>query len=69
MFFNVLVNVDNIEQFVTDWFYYNEKEHYLSYHHAYCMGNNYRTISDVECEIKVDRPMIYVHAKPITKEQ
>lgn len=65
MFFNVLIKVDDLEQFVTDWFYYNEKEHYLCYHCTDAMGNNYRTIPNVECEIEVDKPMIFVYAKSV----
>lgn len=64
MFFNVLIRLDN-ETFNTDCFYYNAKEHYLRYHTPYQDKGCWPTIRNVECEIKVDRPMIHVTAKTI----
>lgn len=68
MFFNVLIKVDNKEQLLTDCFYYNEENHYLNYHSPYQDKDSWVGVSDVECEIEVDKPIIYVHAKPIVKE-
>lgn len=65
MFFNVFIQLDNKEQFTTDCFYYNAENHYLNYHSPYRHEYDWISIPNVECEIKVDRPMIYIHAKII----
>ena len=65
MFFNVLIQVDRKEQFTTDCFYYNAEGHYLNYHSPYQDTDIWCTVPSVECEIKVDGPMIYIHAKTI----
>ena len=66
MFFNVLIRLDENETFNTDCFYYNAKEHYLRYHSPYRdKPSVWTTVSNVECQIKVDRPMIHVTATTI----
>ena len=63
--FNVFIQVDKKEQLLTDWFYYNTEHHYLKYHSPYHDNDCWGYASNVECEIKVDRPMIYIYAKTI----
>ena len=67
MFFNVFIQIDKKEQCITDCFYYNAEEHFLNYHIPY-QNDVWATISNVECEIKIDRPMFYIYAKTIVKE-
>ena len=68
MFYNVFIVIDNKEHFITDYFYYNAENHYLNYHSPYSYRNGWCSVSNVECEIKIDKPMIYIHAKTIIKE-
>ena len=65
MFFNVFIKVDNKEQLTTDCFYYNAENHCLNYHPPYQGKDDWCTVSNVECEIKVDKPMVYITAKTI----
>lgn len=59
--FNVFIQVDKKEQFLTDWFYYNAEDHCLSYHSQF----HWRSIQNVECKIEVVRPFICIYAKTI----
>ena len=65
MFFNVYIQVDEKEYLLTDCFYYNAENHYLNYHSPYQGKDGWISISNVECEIKVDRPIIYINTKTI----
>ena len=65
MFFNVFIQIDKKEQLTTDCFYYNAENHYLNYHSPYQDKDCWNTVSNVECEIKVDRPMIHIKATTI----
>lgn len=65
MFFNVFIRVDKKEQLTTDCFYYNAENHYLNYHSPYQDKDSWVSVPNVECEIKIDRPMIYITAKTI----
>lgn len=65
MFFNVFIEIDEKEKLTTDCFYYNEEKHYLNYHLPYQYNDKWETISNVKCEITVDRPMIYISTKTI----
>ena len=68
MFFNVFIQINEKEQLTTDCFYYNAECHYLNYHSPYQDEDSWCSVSNVECEIKVDRPMIYIYAKTIKDE-
>lgn len=65
MFFNVFIKIDDKEQLTTDCFYYNAESHYLNYHLPYQDKDDWNSVLNVECEVKIDKPMIYVHAKTI----
>jgi hypothetical protein len=65
MFFNVFIQIDEKEMFVTDCFYYNAESHYLNYHLPYQDKDGWRSVSNVECKITVNRPMVCVYAKTI----
>ena len=65
MFFNVFIQVDKKEQLTTDCFYYDVANHYLNYHVPYQDKDGWCSISNVECEIKMDKPLIYIYAKTI----
>lgn len=67
--FNVFIEIDEKEKLTTDVFYYNEEKHYLSFHLPYNYNDNWETISNVKCEITVDRPMIYISAKTINESE
>ena len=69
MFFNVFIEIDKKEKLTTDAFYYNEEKHYLNYHLPYNDKYKWETISNVKCEITVDRPMIYISAKTINDSE
>lgn len=69
MFFNVFIEIDKKEKLTTDAFYYNEEKHYLNYHSPYNDKYKWETISNVKCEITVDRPMIYISAKTINDSE
>lgn len=63
MVFNVYINIDDKEQCNTDCFYYNAEHHHLTYHAPYQDG--WIPVPNVECEIKIDRPMIHIKATTI----
>lgn len=65
MFFNVFIRIDDKEQLTTDCFYYNAENHYLNYHSPYQDKDCWISVSNVKCEIKVDRPMIHIKATTI----
>lgn len=65
MFFNVFILIDDKEQLTTDCFYYNAENHYLDYHLPYQDKDGWESVSNVECVIKVNSPMIYIYAKTI----
>jgi hypothetical protein len=65
MFFNVFIKIDDDEIFNTDCFYYNAKKHRLYYHLQHQDKDGWIHVSNVECKIQVDKPMIYVTAKTI----
>lgn len=65
MFFNVFIQIDRKEQFTTDTFYYNAESHYLNYHSPYQDKDGWVSVPNVECEIKTDKPLIYIYAKTI----
>ena len=67
--FNVFIEIDEKEKLTTDVFYYNEEKHYLSFHLPYNYNDNWETISNVKCEITVDRPMIYISTKTINESE
>lgn len=65
MFFNVFIQIDKKEQLTTDCFYYNAENHYLNYHLPHQDKDAWCSISNVECEIEIDRPLIFIYAKTI----
>lgn len=65
MFFNIFIKIDEKAQLITDCFYYNAENHYLNYHAPYTDKDGWCTVLNVECEIKTDKPMIYITAKTI----
>lgn len=67
MFFNVFIYIDKKEQLTTDCFYYDVANHYLNYHAPYQDKDSWCSISNVECEIKMDKPLIYIYAKTINE--
>lgn len=65
MFFNVFIKIDGRDQLTTDCFYYDAERHYLNYHCPYQDKDGWISVSNVECKIQVDRPMIYIQAKTL----
>lgn len=63
MFFNIYIQIDNKEQLTTDCFYYNAEKHYLNYHVPYQDKDSWFAVPNVDCEIKIDKPLIYIYAK------
>ena len=41
------------------------ENHYLNYHSPYQDKDSWGFIPNVECEIKMDKPLIYIYAKTI----
>lgn len=60
--FNVFIQVDKKEQFLTDCFYYNAEGHYLNYR---LLQGDWHCIHNVECKVEVVRPFICIYAKTI----
>lgn len=63
MTFNVLIQIGKKEQMLTDCFYYNAEKHYLNYHVPYQDNESWEHVPNVDCEITVVKPFMYVRAK------
>ena len=62
MFFNVFISVDDKVKLTADSFSYHADSHSLLYHVADVGWNEFH---NVECEISVDRPLIYIKVKTL----
>ena len=68
MFFNVLIEVDEKKAFNTDCYIYDAEKHSLSVHVPHQTTNSWLDIENVKCEIRVDRPLVYINVKTIKEE-
>lgn len=58
-------NIRHIKSNVIVCFYYDVANHYLNSHVPYQDKDSWCSISNVECEIKMDKPLIYIYAKKL----
>lgn len=63
MFCNVYIDVVGESQLITDYFVYDNIKHRLMYRQPFQNERPFCILSDVDCDIKIDRSLIFIKVK------